>query len=131
MQISEPEDLTGSPTGAAGPAGVAAAEAGDPAPAVAIDDAPSAANVVLVPAASEATTAEPDIVVEPSSAAATVTYVVQTGDALTLIADRHAVELDELLAANTLDGDGLIYPGQLLRIPDEPPRVASAPRQPD
>ena len=118
VQISEPADLTGSSTGAAGPAGDAAAEAGDPAPAVAIDDAPSAANVVLVPAASEATTAEPDIVVEPSSAAAAVTYVVQTGDALMLIADRHAVELFELLAANALDGDGLIYPGQLLRIPD-------------
>lgn len=45
------------------------------------------------------------------------TYVVRRGDTLGAIAQRHAISLSRLLAANHLSTRSKIYPGQRLRIP--------------
>ena len=118
VQIGELADGTGLPPGAAGPAGASTAEAGDPSPAPAIDDASSAAEIALPPPEADAgVDGAADEAAEPAAAVAAVEYVVRSGDVLWVIAREHAVELDELLEANALDGEATIHPGQVLRIP--------------
>lgn len=51
-------------------------------------------------------------------------YVIQVGDSLSLIAQRHGVSLDKLKAVNALS-DSVIYPGQVLVIPDAVQKLAS------
>ena len=43
-------------------------------------------------------------------------YVVRPGDTLSSIADRYALEINNLLALNNLDDPNIIYPGQILRL---------------
>ena len=61
----------------------------------------------------------------------TASYVVVAGDALSSIASRHGVSLDELVAANDWpDGAAhLIVPGDSIRLPGDatPPRPTTAP----
>lgn len=45
------------------------------------------------------------------------TYTVQPGDTLLAIATRFEVSLEELLQANSLSAEAMIYPGQVLWIP--------------
>jgi len=54
---------------------------------------------------------------KPSTATTGLEYVVKAGDALSLIAWRHGVNLSALLGANGLSVTSLIMPGQRLQIP--------------
>ena len=56
-------------------------------------------------------------VLSASPANADVTYVVVSGDTLSGIAEDHSISLQELLDANNLDVDDIIYIGQELIIP--------------
>ncbi len=46
-------------------------------------------------------------------------YEVRRGDTLSLIAERHRVPLQTVLALNNLDSNGVIFPGQTLRLKGE------------
>ena len=50
-------------------------------------------------------------------------YVVRNGDSLWLVARRHGVSVDDLVAWNRLDPDDWLMPGQVLRV-HESPRLA-------
>ncbi len=43
-------------------------------------------------------------------------YVVRPGDNLYAIADRYALEMDDLMRLNNLEDPNIIYPGQILRL---------------
>lgn len=46
------------------------------------------------------------------------TYTVRSGDTLPGIAEEHGVDAHELAALNKLDNPDLIYPGQVVRVPN-------------
>lgn len=52
---------------------------------------------------------------------------ISPGETLSEIADRYAVSLETILAANGLSKDSLIYPDQKIRIPGANPSAAAAP----
>jgi len=63
-------------------------------------------------------------------------YVVKSGDTVSGIAAAHELKTSDLLGANGLDGSGVIYPGQVIRLAEAPaletaayvtPQTASAP----
>jgi LysM repeat protein len=49
-----------------------------------------------------------------------MTYIVQPGDTLYKIARKFNTTVEAILAANNIPNPNLIYPGQLLEIPEEP-----------
>ncbi len=56
---------------------------------------------------------------EPLPVPADGEYQVRRGDTMSLIAERHRVPLQTLLALNNLDSNGVIFPGQTLRLKGE------------
>jgi membrane-bound lytic murein transglycosylase D len=48
-------------------------------------------------------------------------YVVRRGDTLSIIAERYRVSVDSLVALNSFNNQGLIFPGQSLRLQNEMP----------
>ena len=56
---------------------------------------------------------------EPLPVPADGEYQVRRGDTLSLIAERHRVPLQTVLALNNLDSNGVIFPGQTLRLKGE------------
>ena len=64
---------------------------------------------------------------EPQEIPATGDYEVRRGDTVSLIAERHRVPLDVVLALNNLDDSGVIYPGQTLRLRGEVDGEGGAP----
>jgi membrane-bound lytic murein transglycosylase D len=53
---------------------------------------------------------------EPMAVPADGEYEVRRGDTVSLIAERHRVPLETVLALNNLDSTGIIFPGQTLRL---------------
>ncbi len=53
---------------------------------------------------------------EPMAVPADGEYEVRRGDTVSLIAERHRVPLETVLALNNLDSNGIIFPGQTLRL---------------
>lgn len=68
------------------------------------------------PAAQPTLTPEPGVQDTPAATGQT-TYVVNAGDTLFSIATAYGLTVDELAAANNLDPNGLLTPGQTLIIP--------------
>ena len=56
---------------------------------------------------------------EPLPVPADGEYQVRRGDTMSLIAERHRVPLQTVLALNNLDSNGVIFPGQTLRLKGE------------
>ncbi len=56
---------------------------------------------------------------EPLPVPADGEYQVRRGDTMSLIAERHGVPLQTVLALNNLDSNGVIFPGQTLRLKGE------------
>ncbi|GAA3207418.1 hypothetical protein GCM10017690_15400 [Microbacterium terregens] len=63
----------------------------------------------------------------PAPAPSSGTYVVDGGDTISSIAQRHAVSIQDVLAANGLGWSSIIYPGQTIVIPGSAPAVEAAP----
>ncbi|MEM9515268.1 MAG: LysM peptidoglycan-binding domain-containing protein [Actinomycetota bacterium] len=88
---------------------------------------------LTIPEGGVAPTSVPERSATPSAndsgSAAASTYTVVSGDALSLIANRHGVRLAALLQANGLGMTSVIMPGQQLAIPagGTAPAAASAP----
>lgn len=66
----------------------------------------------------------------PTPAPRGVTYTVRPGDTLWDIADRAGISLESLLAANDLDPQARIRPGQVLQLPGLRPTGAPTPHRP-
>jgi len=88
-------------------------------------------DLTVVPTAIPAGQVVPTAILEPPDVSPTALtsnqYTVQTGDTLGGIAFALDVPLDELLAANGLNEDSIIRPGQLLLVPRD---AALAPDEP-
>ncbi|MEO1056519.1 MAG: LysM peptidoglycan-binding domain-containing protein [Actinomycetota bacterium] len=86
---------------------------------------------LTIPEGGVAPTSAPERAASPSANAganaAASTYTVVSGDALSLIANRHGVRLAALLQANDLSMTSVIMPGQQLAIPAGGTAPAAAP----
>ncbi|MGN8132018.1 LysM peptidoglycan-binding domain-containing protein [Paenarthrobacter sp. 22069] len=89
------------------------------------DSAPAPAVPAPAPAA-------PAPVLATTSAPAPGSYTIKAGDTLSAIASRHGVKLSDLLSANKLGMNSIIYPGSKLVIPggsaQPDPQPAAAPQ---
>jgi LysM repeat protein len=69
------------------------------------------------PAAQPTVAAQPDTQATPQASGGTTTHTVVVGETLFTIAQQYNLTVEEIAAANNLDQNGVLNPGQVLNIP--------------